>query len=73
MIETFSVTYAKCGFCTARNHCDACGAEIARALSEKAGIVSASAGKKPKTLQISYTTGRDTLEDILDGMGVMMN
>ncbi len=71
MEETFSITYMKCGFCTARNHCGACGEEISRTLAEKPGILSANADMNAKTLQISYTTGRDALEDILDGMGVM--
>ena len=71
MKETLPITYTKCGFCTAKNHCAACGAEIAQALSEREGIVIADVDMKAKTLQISYTADRDALEDILDGMGVM--
>ena len=71
MTETVSITYTKCGFCTAKNHCAACGAEIAQALSEKPGIVHASVDMKAKTLHISYTADCDALEDILDSMGVI--
>ena len=28
MTETLTITYLNCGFCTAKNHCAACGGEL---------------------------------------------
>lgn len=73
MSETLTITHTKCGFCTARNHCASCGAELAAALAEKPGILSAQVDIPNKTLQIAYQMDRDTLEDLLDGMGLMVD
>ena len=32
MTEALRVTYINCDFCTAKNHCTACGGELAQAL-----------------------------------------
>ena len=71
MTETLAITYTKCGFCTARNHCAACGAELSAALAEKPGVRSAAADIPNKTLRMEHGLDRDTLEDMLDGMGLM--
>ncbi|MCI8302538.1 MAG: hypothetical protein HFF68_07220, partial [Oscillospiraceae bacterium] len=38
MTETLPITYIKCDFCTAKNHCSACGAELSEALERRPGI-----------------------------------
>ena len=66
-----TVTNARCSFCTAKNHCAACGKELSAALLEKPGVLSAAVDIPNKTLEIEYRTDRDTLEDMLDGMGLI--
>lgn len=61
-----------CGFCTARNHCTACGAELACALTEKPGITSAAVNIPDHSLQVVHSLDPDTLEDLLDGMGLLV-
>ena len=39
--QTFSVTYARCGFCAAKNHCAACAGELSAALSACEGVAAA--------------------------------
>ena len=58
MTETLTVTYMNCGFCTARNHCAACGEELAR--------------DPDHSLEITHSLYRDSLEDLLDGMGLLV-
>ena len=38
---TLPVTYVKCAFCTAKNHCAACGAELTEALEARSGVENA--------------------------------
>lgn len=73
MKETLTITHTKCGFCTARNHCAACGAELSAALAEKPGVLSAQADVPNKSLRIEYQMDRDSLEDLLDGMGLIVD
>ena len=72
MEDTLKISYMNCGFCTAKNHCAACGEELARALAEKPGIVSARIDLPEHTAGIVHSLDRDGLEDLLDGMGLLV-
>ena len=72
MEETLKITYTNCGFCTAKNHCAACGAALAEALAKKPGIVSARINLPEHTAGIVHSLDRDGLEDLLDGMGLLV-
>ena len=71
MEETIAISYVKCGFCTAKNHCAACGGELSAALAEKSGIHSAVVDLLEHTLRVTHDLERDDLEDLLDGMGLI--
>ncbi len=72
MTETLRVTYINCDFCTAKNHCTACGGELAQALLQKPGIHAAGINLPGHALQISHSLASDALEDLLDGMGLLV-
>lgn len=73
MKEVLTITRTKCTFCTAKNHCAACGEELAAALIEKPGVLSAEVDIPEKTLRIEHSLDRDILEDVLDGMGLLVD
>jgi len=68
--ETKRVTYIKCGYCTAKNHCKECGEGLGQSLEEKALIYSALVNLPSHTLQITHDLS--DLEDILDAMGLLV-
>lgn len=72
MTETLTISYMNCGFCTAKNHCAACGGELAQALAEKSGVQSALVNIPDHTLEVAHTLSAGELEDLLDGMGVLV-
>lgn len=71
MTQTLSVSYLSCGFCTAKNHCAACGADLSAALLCKPGVAEASLNIPDHTLRITHELDEDSLEDLLDGMGLL--
>ncbi|MBD5169851.1 MAG: hypothetical protein HDT20_07045 [Oscillibacter sp.] len=72
MTETLTISYLNCGFCTAKNHCKSCGAELAQSLLQRPGIEAAEMNIPDHTLQVTHTLDADDLEDLLDGMGVLV-
>lgn len=70
--ETLKITYTNCGFCTAKNHCAACSKELSQALAEKPGVHSALVNIPDRTLQVTHTLDSDSLEDLLEGMGLLV-
>ncbi len=72
MSEILTVSYINCGFCTAKNHCAACGAELAQSLLQRPGIEAAVVNLPEHTLQVTHTLDADGLEDLLDGMGLLV-
>lgn len=72
MEETLKISYMNCGFCTAKNHCAACGEELARSLEQKAGVVSAKINIPDHTAEITHSLDSGELEDLLDGMGLLL-
>lgn len=72
MEETLYAAYIKCGFCTAKNHCAACSGELAEALLRKPGIDAAALDLPAHTLRLEHRMDREELEDLLDGMGLMV-
>lgn len=72
MEETLKISYMNCGFCTAKNHCKSCGAELARSLLQKTGIEAAEMRIPDHTLRLTHSLDADALEDLLDGMGVLV-
>ena len=72
MTETLTISYMNCDFCTAKNHCASCGADLAQSLLQKPGIEAAEMNIPDRTLRVTHTLDPDDLEDMLDGMGVLM-
>ena len=72
MTETLTISYLNCGFCTAKNHSASCGAELAQSLLQRPGIKAAEMNIPDHTLHITHTLDADDLEDLLDGMGVLV-
>lgn len=72
MEETLRITYMKCQFCTAKNHCAACGAELAEALAQKPEIAAAEVNLPDRTVRLNHSLDSDTLEDILDAVGLLV-
>ena len=72
MEQTLKITYINCDFCTAKNHCAACGQELAQALAEKPGITSAQINLPDHTAGIEHSLDGGELEDLLDGMGLLV-
>ena len=72
MEETLKISYMNCGFCTAKNHCAACGEDLAQALEQKPGITSAKINLPEHTAGIVHSLDGGELEDLLDGMGLLV-
>ena len=72
MTETLTISYMNCGFCTAKNHCTSCGAELAQSLLQKPGIEAAEINIPDKTLRVAPSLTPDGLEDLLDGLGLLV-
>jgi len=72
MTETLTVTYLNCGYCTAKNHCAACGGELSAALEQKPGIARARLDIPDHTLLVEHSMEGGALEDLLDGMGLLV-
>lgn len=72
MTETLPVTYINCSSCAARNHCAACGQELAAALSAKPGITAAAVDIPNKQVTVTHALDPDGLEDALDAMGLLL-
>ena len=65
------VTYVKCAFCTAKNHCAACGGELTGALAARADVDSAAVDLLAHTARVVSPLAREDIEDLLEGMGLM--
>lgn len=72
MTETLTISYMNCGFCTAKNHCAACGAELTQSLLQKPCVEAAEMRIPDHTLQVTHSLDADDLEDLLDGMGILV-
>lgn len=71
MEQTLTIAYVNCGFCTAKNHCAACGRELSEALLCKPGIQAAQVNVPERTLRLTHNLDSDALEDLLDAMGLL--
>ena len=71
-MQTLSVTYIKCPFCTAKNHCADCSREMTELLRGKRGIRDAQIDLQTKTARIDHSLDEDELEDLLDAMGLLL-
>ena len=65
------VTYVKCAFCTAKNHCAACGEELSGTLGGRSGVERAAVNLLEHTARIATELERADIEDLLEGMGLM--
>ena len=72
MEEVLKIAYMNCDFCTAKNHCAACGSELAESLVQRPGIEAAVMNIPDHTQRVSHSLTPDDLEDLLDGMGVLV-
>ena len=67
------VTYVKCAFCTAKNHCAACGGELSEALAAREGVDSAAVDLLAHTVRAASPLQQEDIEDLLEGMGLMVD
>ena len=67
------VTYVKCAFCTAKNHCAACGGELSEALAAREGVDSAAVDLLAHTVRVASPRQQEDIEDLLEGMGLMVD
>ena len=65
------VTYVKCAFCTAKNHCAACGGELTGDLKARTGVADAAVDLLTHTVRIRTGLAQTDIEDLLEGMGLM--
>ncbi len=72
MRETLHITYMNCGFCTAKNHCEHCGRELAEALAARPGVSVAVFNIPDHTATVDHALDSGSLEDLLDGMGLIV-
>lgn len=69
--EIIPVTYVRCAFCTAKNHCAACGEELSGTLGGRSGVERAAVDLLEHTARIETELERADIEDLLEGMGLM--
>ena len=69
--EIIPVTYVRCAFCTAKNHCTACGGELTGDLRAKTGAEDAVVDLLAHTVRIRTGLTQTDIEDLLEGMGLM--
>ena len=72
MEKEYPITYAKCDYCTAKNHCATCSQELSQDLAGRPGIQSARVNTKTRLAQIEHDLGYDDLLDRLEGMGILI-
>ena len=65
------VTYVKCAFCTAKNHCAACGGELTGDLKARTGVEDAAVDLLTHTVRIRTGLAQTDIEELLEGMGLM--
>ena len=68
---TVPVTYVKCAFCTAKNHCAACSAELTGDLRARTGAADAAVNLLEHTVRLRSGLAQADIEDLLEGMGLM--
>ena len=69
--QTFSVTYARCGFCAAKNHCAACAGELSAALSACEGVAAARVELPAGRAVVDHDLSPGDVEEVLPGGGVL--
>ena len=69
--EIIPVTYVRCAFCTAKNHCAACGGELTGDLKARTGVEDAAVDLLTHTVRIRTGLAQTDIEDLLEGMGLM--
>ena len=66
-------TYYKCQACTAKVHCAQCDIELAEMLEAESAISWATVSIPQKTMSLQTELDRDSLEEILEDVGVFMS
>ena len=69
--EIIPVTYVRCAYCAAKNHCAACSEELSRALRARTGAADAAVDLLAHTVRIKTGLTQTDIEDLLEGMGLM--
>lgn len=71
-MDTISILYTKCQFCSAKINCERCSRELEAALEVKPGIRSVQVNVPDKKVWLEYDLDPDDLEDMLDELGLLM-
>ncbi len=70
MTYRFTVTFHSCGSCVSHSHCPTCCEQAVRDLQCRPVIRSVSLDPAKKLLTLTSTADQDTLEDLLDDLGI---
>ena len=74
MTATYRFTYLPCQFCVGKNHCNACGEEIASQLRAMPGVEAAEVNRPDGVLTVTYAgIDPEDMEDAMDAIGVFMS
>ena len=71
-MDTISIIYMKCQFCSAKINCERCSDELAERLEGKPGIRSVQVNVPDKKVYLEHDLDLDDLEDTLDELGLLM-
>lgn len=69
--EIIPVTYVRCAYCAAKNHCAACSEELSRALRARTGAADAAVDLAEHVVRVAAALSRAEIEDLLEGVGLM--
>ena len=72
MTHLFSIAYLSCQTCHAKVHCDECEKRMEEALMRMQGIDRASVKMGPKQVQVEGGIDADTLEEVLEDLGIFL-
>ncbi len=72
MKHSFSVALQPCGSCVSHSHCKDCCSRIEEDLLKTAPVREVSLDPVKKLLTVEADADSDTLEDLLDDMGVFV-
>ena len=71
-MDTISIIYMKCQFCSAKINCERCSDELAERLAGKPGIRSVQVNVPDKKVYLEHDLDPDDVEDLLDELGLLM-
>ena len=72
MTQNLTITYLSCQTCHAKVHCDECEKRLEEVLLRIQGIDRASVRMGPKQVHVEGSIDADTLEEVLEDLGLFI-